>query len=152
MPAPVPLERKRARGNPGKRALPSMSDTHAVAPLSESDVPANLGPAGREAWTRTLATAPWLSDSDAPTLMMLCEKADRRAEMVEALKRQPLVLVAERTGFHYANPLVGMISTIETDMTKLLSVLGLTPTDRSRLGLAEVKAQSTLEKLRKSRG
>jgi hypothetical protein len=33
-----------------------------------------------------------------------------------------------------------------------MSILGFTPTDRARMGLAEVKAVSTLEKLRRKNG
>ena len=67
--------------------------------------------------------------------------------MVEKLKATDYVMLTDKN-YAYANPLVGMISTIETDMVKILSLMGLTPADRSRLGLAEVKAASTLEKLR----
>ena len=70
--------------------------------------------------------------------------------MVEKLQNTDFVLLTDK-GYAYANPLVGMVSTIETEMTKLLSLIGLTPADRSRLGLAEVKAASTLEKLRQAK-
>jgi P27 family predicted phage terminase small subunit len=148
---PVPLERKRARGNPGKRALPAHAETTALAPLTTADAPADLGPGGREAWERMMTSCPWLGESDTSTLRLLCEKIDRRDQMIEALKTEPFVFTAEKTGYQYANPLVGMLSTIETDIVKLLSLMGMTPTDRTRLGLAEVKAQSTLERLRSQR-
>jgi phage terminase small subunit len=38
-----------------------------------------------------------------------------------------------------------MLSTIETEIAKLFSALGLTPTDRTRMGLAEVKARNAFE-------
>jgi phage terminase small subunit len=50
-------------------------------------------------------------------------------------------------GYAYANPLVGMLSTIENEIFKLFSVLGLTPADRTRLGIGEVKARSKLDEL-----
>jgi phage terminase small subunit len=50
-------------------------------------------------------------------------------------------------GYAYANPLFGMLNTVENDIVKLLSLLGLTPTDRSKLGVAEVKAKGKLEAL-----
>jgi phage terminase small subunit len=40
-----------------------------------------------------------------------------------------------------------MLNTVENDIVKLLSLLGLTPTDRSKLGVAEVKAKGKLEAL-----
>lgn len=147
---PVPLERKRARGNPGKRAVPAATETHALAPLGD-DAPLGLGPGGQQAWDRMLTSCPWLSESDRDMMVMLAQKIDRRDEMVEVLSREPFVVVNESTGAIHPNPLVGMLSTIETDIVKMLSLLGMTPTDRTRLGLAEVKAQSTLERLRRQR-
>jgi hypothetical protein len=40
---------------------------------------------------------------------------------------------------------------LEKNITNSLSLLGFTPTDRSRLGVAEVKAKSKLEELRAKR-
>lgn len=148
---PVPLERKRARGNPGKRSLPATTETHALAPLAASDAPAVLGDGGRQAWDRMLTSCPWLGESDRDMMIMLCQKVDRRDQMVEALATEPFVVVSESTGVARANPLVTMLSEIEGDIVRMLSLLGMTPTDRTRLGLAEVKAQSTLERLRKQR-
>lgn len=145
MTQPTPIEKKRALGNPGKRALPALSATHAVAPLSEP--PASLGESGRDAWHQIHHSAPWLGESDRALLVALCEKIDRRDDMVAQLANGDYVLYTDK-GYAYANPLVGMISTIETEVVKMLSLLGMTPADRTRLGLAEVKAQSTLEKLR----
>lgn len=148
MTAPTPIEKKRQLGNPGKRALPDISSTHAIAPLSLP--PDTLGPLGLTAWHEIHSAAPWLGESDRESLALYCEKSERRAEMVEKLQNTDFVLLTDK-GYAYANPLVGMISTIETEMTKLLSLIGLTPADRSRLGLAEVKAASTLEKLRQAK-
>lgn len=147
---PVPAERKRARGNPGKRALPKSAEVVAIAPASV-EAPAELGEAGADAWVRIMGTArAWLANSDYDLLMQFCEKADRRAQMLQKLENSDYILLTDK-GYAYANPIVGMISTIETEMVKIMSLLGLTPTDRTRLGLAEVKAQSTLEKLREQR-
>jgi hypothetical protein len=40
-----------------------------------------------------------------------------------------------------------MLSTIETEIAKLFSALGLTPSDRTRMGLAEVKARNAFEEM-----
>ena len=148
MTAPTPIEKKRQLGNPSKRPLPDISSTHAIAPLALP--PQTLGEVGLEAWHTIHSAAPWLGESDRESLALYCEKAERRAEMVEKLQNTDFVLLTDK-GYAYANPLVGMVSTIETEMTKLLSLIGLTPADRSRLGLAEVKAASTLEKLRQAK-
>mgnify|MGYP002628172210 CR=1 FL=1 len=145
MSAPVPIERKRALGNPGKRALPSLIETLAIEALSSA--PLNLAGVGLDAWNQISSNSPWLSESDLTLLSLYCEKVERHAEMLDKLKATDFVFFTEK-GYAYSNPLVGMLATIETDMVKILSLMGLTPADRSRLGLAEVKAASTLEKLR----
>jgi P27 family predicted phage terminase small subunit len=147
---PVPTERKRARGNPGKTKLPSPTEVIEVEPL-EHDAPIILGPAGRDMWLKMNASAHWLGESDSLAVMMLCQKADRRQEILDRLETEPLVLVPENGSRAQPNPLVTMLDQVEKDMVTLLSLLGMTPTDRSRLGLAEVKKQSTLEKLRAQR-
>lgn len=140
---PVPTERKRKLGNPGQRKMPALADTQAVAPVADS-VPAHLGPSGAAMYERITAGAAWLAETDKPTLELLCEKVDRREEMKSQLSRTDLVLFTDKM-YAYPNPLVGMLSTIETEIAKLFSALGLTPTDRTRMGLAEVKARNAFE-------
>lgn len=142
-PPPQPTERKRKLGNPGKQKLPDLADTYAIAPVTES-VPAHLGPIGADMYQRVTAGAVWLAETDKPTLELLCEKLDRRAQMKDQLSRSEMVLFTDKA-YAYPNPLVGMLSTIETEIAKLFSALGLTPTDRTRMGLAEVKARNAFE-------
>ena len=147
---PVPIERKRARGNPGKRALEKPEEVATVEPLDTS-APASLGPAGREMWAKMNENAHWLGESDSPTMMLLCDKMDRRDLVSKRLETEPLVIQPDNGSRPVTNPLVHQLDQLEKDIIGLLSLLGLTPTDRSRLGLAEVKKQSTLEKLRAQR-
>jgi P27 family predicted phage terminase small subunit len=142
---PTPTERKRRLGNPGKRALPDPANVVALPPVAD-DAPAQLGPAGKAVWELVTQEAKWLAESDRPTMVMLCEKFDRRQDWLARLESMEPVLYTDK-GYAYANPLVGMLSTLETELAKLLSALGLTPADRTRLGVAEVKKQSNLEKL-----
>jgi P27 family predicted phage terminase small subunit len=123
--------------------MPDLADTHDVAPVTES-VPAHLGAAGAGMYRRITAGAAWLAETDKPTLELLCEKVDRREQMKAQLERSELVLFTDKM-YAYPNPLVGMLSTIETEIAKLFSALGLTPTDRTRMGLAEVKARNAFE-------
>jgi P27 family predicted phage terminase small subunit len=140
---PVPAERKRKLGNPGARPLPDAGSVHAVQPVTQS-APAQLGSAGAEMFRRIVDGAAWLAETDKPTLELLCEKVDRREAMKAQLSRSELVLFTDKM-YAYPNPLVGMLSTIETEIAKLFSALGLTPTDRTRMGLAEVKARNAFE-------
>jgi len=148
MTAPTPIEKKRALGNPGKRALPDIAETHAISAIGLP--PGHIGDAGLEMWNQVTAASPWLGESDRPLIVQFCEMADRKQHLSEQLKQTDDVLLTDK-GYAYANPLVGMLSTLQGEMLKMMSLLGLTPADRARLGLAEVKAQSTLEKLRQQK-
>ncbi|MFI0894883.1 phage terminase small subunit P27 family [Streptomyces sp. NPDC020983] len=121
----------------------------ALPPVAD-DAPAQLGPAGKAVWDLVTDQCKWLAESDRPTLVMLCEKFDRRQDFMARLEAADPVLYTDK-GYAYANPLVGMLSTLETELAKLLSQLGLTPTDRARLGVAEVKKETALEALLKRR-
>lgn len=142
---PVPTERKRKLGNPGKRALPALEGVVTMTPVAAA-VPAHLGEAGADLWRHVTASAVWLAETDKPTLALLCEKVDRREDFRERLDRDEPVLYTDK-GYAYAHPLVGMLSTIETEIAKLFGAIGLTPTDRTRMGLAEVKAKNAFEEM-----
>jgi P27 family predicted phage terminase small subunit len=142
---PVPTERKRRLGNPGKRALPDAGKVVALPPVAD-DTPEHLGPAGGAVWRLVVDECKWLAETDRPALVMVCEKFDRRQDFLARLESTEPVLYTDK-GYAYANPLVGMLSTLETEIAKLLAALGMTPTDRSRLGVAEVKAKTALEQL-----
>jgi len=144
---PKPNELKRAQGNPGKRPLPSKTNLISL-PSAPTIAPAHLGENGSRLWIDILSgnARNWIADTDKPTLQLLCEKIDRRAEIIAKLQASDFVLFTDK-GYAYANPLVGMLSTIEIEITKLFTLLGLTSIDRSRLGVAEVKAASALDQL-----
>ena len=147
MPGPPrkPNELKRKQGNPGNKPLPKLADVHAL-PQMMLNSPAHLSSAAQQIWVDVRDRAPWMASTDEHLLLLLCEKFDRRSELVAKLEVSDPVLFTDK-GYAYANPLVGMISTIENEIFKMLSSLGLTPSDRSRLGVAEVKAASALDDL-----
>jgi P27 family predicted phage terminase small subunit len=95
--------------------------------------------------------AAWLAETDRATLLLVCEMWDRRADLMTRLASSDPVLYTDK-GYAYANPIVGMLSTIEKDIARLFGVLGFTPADRTRMGLAEVKAQTKLAELRERSG
>ena len=142
---PKPTEMKRKTGNPGKRPLPTLATVTALPQASEQ-APEHLSEKSQALWMKLRDTAFWISNTDQSSLQLLCEKLDRRNELVAKLQSSDFVLFTDK-GYAYANPLVGMLSTIETEITKLFSLLGLTSTDRTRLGVAEVKARSALDDL-----
>jgi hypothetical protein len=138
MPNPArPVEMKRKLGNPGKRAMPREGELMTIdGGFREPLRP--LGEAGRQLWDEIYQVGGmWISPrSDTQLLQMVCELLDRR----EILREEFLADPTERK--------VNM-SLLETEklIQTSLSLLGFTPSDRSRLGLAEVKAKSKLEEL-----
>lgn len=144
-PPPVPNEVKRRRGNPGKRSLPKISDVHAVSQMAPQ-APEHLGDDGQAVWQLMTDNCPWIAESDRASMVLLAEKVDRRADFKARLEKSDPVLYTDK-GYAYANPLVGMLSTIENEISQLLGKLGLTPADRTRLGVAEVKAKNAFEEM-----
>jgi hypothetical protein len=138
MPNPAkPVEMKRLQGNPGKRALP---DRSAVVVLESGPVePASdLGVAGRRLWDSVFADGGlWVSGrTDVHLLQMVCEQLDRRQVLREAFESDPL-----------DRKVAMSLNETEKLIASNLGLLGFTPSDRARLGLAEVRAKSKLEQL-----
>lgn len=136
---PKPVERKRAIGNPGRRPLPDQANVVLLsAAVGIPDPPRPLGTAGLALWGRAWQTARrWLSpETDLELLLIVCEQLDERI----ALRIQ--VLRESKPEDRKA------LRDIDKQVVSGLSLLGFTPTDRGRLGLAEVKAASKLEDIR----
>lgn len=152
MTARKPTEQKRRQGNPGHQKLPAPSKVVALAPLADTlDVPEHFGPQAERLWRLAAEHASaWLAPSDEPTLRLACEAMDRRAELIARLQSDGYVLYTDK-GYAYQHPAAGMLSNLEQQITKWLSLLGLTSIDRSKLGVAEVKAQSALERIATAR-
>jgi P27 family predicted phage terminase small subunit len=140
-----PNEVKRKNGNPGKQKLPDLKNVIALAPI-KGDAPLHLSDAGQKMWADVRAMAPWIANTDGKLLVELCEKMDRKYELQAKMAQSDFVLYTDK-GYAYANPLFGMLNTVEGDIIKLLSLLGLTPIDRSKLGVAEVTTKGKLAQL-----
>jgi hypothetical protein len=144
-PPPKPNEQKRRLGNPGRRPLPDQSKLVAMPSAAVAGTPEPLrplGPPGQALWDRVWAAgARWISPhTDVELLQVLCEQVDERAQLRVAVLRDG--------GWRERKAL----RTLDHQVVTALSLLGLTPADRTRLGVAEVQAQSTLDKLRQNRG
>lgn len=141
-----PAEQKRRLGNPGKRALPDVA-TVTPLPALPADVPPSLEAAGAALWVGvTDRAAAWLAPSDEPVLLLLCELADRREIFRTALEEHG-ALILRPDGHMVANPAALMLSDVEKRMVHIASLLGLTPADRTRIGLGEVKAKNAFEEM-----
>jgi hypothetical protein len=134
------LEQKRITGNPGQRKLPDPETTIAVkGGYREPHQP--LSWAGRMLWDRTFHMGKhWIAESDVELLNLVCKQLDRQVEIDQMRQEQP-------TDFHIMRQLLEL----EKEIVNNLGKLGMTVDARSRLGLAEIKAQSVFEKLMSER-
>lgn len=132
---PKPIEQKRLLGNPGKRALPPVL-SHVEGGYIEPMRPLEF--AGKQLWDAAMTTgAQWIArNTDTQLLLLTCEQLDRREQLRSALVDEPTD----------KNLLMRLLD-LERAISSSLSLLGFTPSDRTRLGVAEVKAQSKLEEL-----
>ena len=133
-----PIEQKRMLGNPGKRALPNPSEV--VVLEQTADIPEPPRPLlkyGQELWDRVWSMgANWVSQkTDIELLVMTCEMIDERWNLrVKVMQNDDARM---RRG----------LRELDRQIVSNLSLLGFTPSDRARLGVAEVKVRSKLEEL-----
>ena len=136
---PKPIEQKRLTGNPGKRTLPDQKELVLLPSAYAIPEPARkLFPPGLELWERIWGMGQtWISPrTDVDLLLMTCELLDERSQL------RAQVMNNNRPDERKA------LRDLDRQLVANLSLLGFTPTDRSRLGVAEVKRQSKLEELR----
>jgi phage terminase small subunit len=135
---PKPIERKRKTGNPGKRALPAVGTLIAL-PMAEQvpEPPRPLGPEGTKLWNRIWENGKtWISPiSDIELVLLMCESMDERTQ---------LRLIVLR-GSDWRDRVA--LRSLESQLVSMISALGMNPTDRSKLGVAEIKAKGKLEAL-----
>jgi hypothetical protein len=133
-----PIEQKRLIGNPGKRALPEQSAIMLIPQASETPEPARpLLKYGQELWNRVWESGiNWISpNTDLEILLMTCELIDERWNLRVRVMTDNNS--KDRRG----------LRELDKQIVSNLGLLGFTPSDRSRLGVAEVKKMSKLEEL-----
>lgn len=98
---------------------------------------------GKGLWDRAWSLAhTWLSpQTDIDMLLVTCEALDER----EVLRK--LVMGGEADRFDRA-----ALRQLDKQINDSLGLLGFTPTDRSRLNIAEVKVEDDLEAFRREQG
>jgi hypothetical protein len=135
---PKPIEQKRLLGNPGHRPLPKEGELQvldAADVIPEPERP--LGTYGRKLWDRIWSNGiSWISPvTDVEILLMTCEMIDERWNLRAKVIKDGVSADARR------------LDRLSQLIISNLSLLGFTPADRTRLGVAEVKAKSKLEEL-----
>jgi hypothetical protein len=135
-----PTEIKRKLGNPGRRPLPDTSVVQYLEPVvSVPDPSRPLLKYGKEFWDKVWGSGlTWISaNTDAELLLMTCELVDERWNL--------RVRVMQSNDWRERRAL----RELDDRIIRNLSLLGFTPADRSKLGVAEVKAISKMEALKR---
>lgn len=139
---PTPTEIKKRRGTFRADRVLSPSLNAELIQGETPSPPEGLGELGRAVWYQVLTEASaWVSYKlDTLLLALVCDQFEERAELrelVSASPDQPRLRIALRE--------------LDKALVSNLSTLGLSPTDRARLGFVQVKAESKLEQLRRQR-
>lgn len=135
---PKPVELKRLLGNPGQRPLPDLDNvTHLPMAKEIPPAPEGLGVQGINLWDRAWSMAiTWLSpDSDIDAIKNAAFLADAN----EAARNKYMNTLE-------ANDARAFVQ-VNKAFTDALSSLGFDPVSRSRLGVAEVRAATSIDKL-----
>jgi len=137
---PLPLEVKQRRGTLRPNRLPTNGLTEVERlPMDDEqpDPPEHLKAAGRLFWGRVFDVAPWLWPGVDVTLI------EHTAGLLDEEKqlRQLIDQAPDNMSFRAA------LRALDKQLVSNLGALGLTPSERSRLGLVQVKTQSKLQEL-----
>ena len=104
-------------------------------------IPEGLGEAGKASWVRTWADTPWLTEVDHGVVLLLAESEDERQHL------RACVMAGTGTWRDRV-----ALRQIDAQIRAYLTLLGLTPMARHRLGAsARTGATSVLDELRAKR-
>ena len=132
-PRPMPLERQKKLGNPHHKTKGTTMTITTETKLT-TEPPKGLQEEGQRLWKTLVTFATWISPSDAFTLEMLATYADKRKQLAQELLEEGEVLTGVNGG-KYLNPKTNLLLSLDEKTIKLFSMLGLTPTDRTKLGI-----------------
>jgi hypothetical protein len=137
---PLPLERKQKLGTLRPGRLPEAGLTE-VERLPEEEgtpePPPQLKAKGREFWSSVFANGSWLwKGVDRHLVELTADLMDERQELRALTDQQP-----DNTRLRAA------LRQLDKQLVSNLGALGFTPSDRSRLGLVQVKTQSKVQEL-----
>jgi hypothetical protein len=139
---PKPNELKRLMGNPGGRPLPDLNViTNLPMAIEIPTPPENLGESGLDLWNRCWGVAiTWLSPvSDIEAI----KNASYLADANEAARARYMISTEPADAKAYV--------AINKAFTDSLTSLAFDPVSRSRLGVAEVRAATSIDKLLEKR-
>lgn len=137
----TPIELKRLRGTLRTDRLPANAPLERLCePLQAPIEPLGLSEQGLDFWGAVWGCN-WISQkSDYFIVLMTAEAISEREALRDLVAREPDNPKA-RSG----------LRELERQIISQLALLGFTPSDRARLGIAEVKKESKLEELMRRR-
>lgn len=151
-----PIEKKRLRGARIRNGLAAVPvPEFALATVSLTDLPkppATLGECGQAYWTMFWdAGRRHLSEKhDSALVEKLCNAIEEVAFINVWLGHDVTRRFYETAnGQMVTHPLVKQKSELNAQITAWLSLLGFTPSDRARLGLAEIRVANELDNFRR---
>ena len=153
---PKPIEVHRRNGNPSKKNLPAVPvPEFALAVVNDGELPEppkTLSEFGRAYWLMFWdAGRRHLSEKhDAALIERLCLAFDQVARIEQWLGTDVTRWFYETAnGQLVTHPLIKQKSELNAQITAWLSLLGFTPSDRARLGLAEIRVANELDQFRR---
>lgn len=146
---PNELKRLTGTARPDRQKAPI-----AIIPAANEvpPMPSGLKKRGKATWQRcwSLGQA-WLSPTtDREIIERLCRAYDEIDEIRRDLKGEKRVITTPNGII--SHPLIGQLRKVEELVTRYEGLCGFTPSDRSRLGMAEVQRVSKLEQFLSQRG
>lgn len=133
----IPLEQKRLRGTLRPDRLPPNAPLIGlVSPLEPLEPPQGLSDTGLAFWGVAWESG-WISERSDYVLVVMASQALSERDTLRALVDLDPLDYRARSG----------LRDLERQLVSQLSLLGFSPSDRSRLGLAEVKKESKLEEI-----
>ena len=133
----MPIEQKRLKGTLRPSRVPSgVALIGSVSPVQAPECPEGLSPSGQEFWALAWGTS-WISKTtDLVLVRMASDGLSERDTLRELVLNEPQNFRARAS-----------LRELDRQLISQLALLGFSPSDRSRLGLTEVKKESKLEAL-----
>jgi P27 family predicted phage terminase small subunit len=141
---PLPSQVKRARGNPGKRALPRLE---VQPPAGVPECPPQVTGHARAEWDRIvpeLLAAGLLTKLDRAALVGYCIAWGQWSEALDALRTHG-TLVKSPSGYPMQSPYVAISNKAFEQWTRMLTEFGMSPSSRSRVNAAPQVSELRVE-------
>jgi P27 family predicted phage terminase small subunit len=148
-----PVERHRDAGT-GRNLPDAPAPGQGLAGGTVPQPPETLQQKGIELWNHVwTAGKSWLAvDSDRTIVTLLCNAFDEHEDIREKLQSGEYARVyVHANGSPVTTPWVTQMKELRVQMTTWLSQIGFSPSDRSRLGLGEVRVRDELDELAQKR-